>query len=373
MAARRRVRAKPERVRPSRPRELSDEEKLRRANLPKELSAKYHPFYEGKVEIVPKVPIRGHEDFAIWYTPGVAQPCLDIKADPSKVWQLTNKWNNVAIVTDGTRVLGLGDIGPEAGLPAMEGKSLLFKYLGGGGAHPIPLPPKGPGGGIQFVERATPPFCGGDPEDIASRKDEFREKWELSQVTNSADREGGIPEAMKGTDVVIAASKPGPGVIQKEWVRSMADDAILFVIANPVPEIWPWEAKEAGARVVATGRSDFPNQVNNSLGFPGIFRGTLDVRAKTISDEMCIAAARELAAVAEEKGLNEEYIVPTMEEVEVFAREAAAVALKAMEQGLARVKRTRAELIDHATQIIRRAQRQVGFAMSKGFIKPPPR
>ena len=467
MAARRRVRAKPQRARPSRPAEVSDEEKLRRANLPKELSAKYHPFYGGKVEIVPKVPIRGHEDFAIWYTPGVAQPCLDIKADPSKVWQLTNKWNNVAIVTDGTRVLGLGDIGPEAGLPVMEGKSLLFKYLGGVDAYPIPVATKDPEEIIQFVKWLTPAFggvnlediaqpkcfgilerlrketdipvwhddqqgtatinvagvfnalkvvgkklpnvtitligsgasnirtakvliaAGAKPgnlllvdskgiicphrEDIAARKDEFREKWELAQITNSADREGGIPEAMKGTDVVIAASRPGPGVIQKEWVRSMADDAILFVIANPVPEIWPWEAKEAGARVVATGRSDFPNQVNNSLGFPGIFRGTLDVRAKTISDEMCIAAARELAAVAEEKGLSEEYIVPTMEEVEVFAREAAAVALKAMEQGLARVKRTRAELIDHATQIIRRAQRQVGFAMSKGFIKPPPR
>ncbi|TLZ54109.1 MAG: NADP-dependent malic enzyme [Methanobacteriota archaeon] len=451
MASRRRIRSKPERARPSRPGEVSDEEKLRRANLPKELSAKYHPFYEGKVEIVPKVPIRGHEDFAIWYTPGVAQPCLDIKADPSKVWQLTNKWNNVAIVTDGTRVLGLGDIGPEAGLPVMEGKSLLFKYLGGVDAYPIPVATKDPEEIIQFVKWLTPAFggvnlediaqpkcfgilgrlrketdipvwhddqqgtatinvagvfnalkvvgkklpsvtitligsgasnirtakvliaAGAKPgnlllvdskgiicphrEDIAARKDEFREKWELAQITNSADREGGIPEAMKGTDVVIAASRPGPGVIQKEWVRSMADDAILFVIANPVPEIWPWEAKEAGARVVATGRSDFPNQVNNSLGFPGIFRGTLDVRAKTISDEMCIAAARELAAVAEEKGLSEEYIVPTMEEVEVFAREAAAVALKAMEQGLARVKRTRAELIDHATQIIRRAQR----------------
>jgi len=209
--------------------------------------------------------------------------------------------------------------------------------------------------------------------DIAEKKGEFREKWELAQITNSEDREGGIPEAMKGTDVVIAASKPGPGVIQKEWVRAMADDAILFVIANPTPEIWPWEAKEAGARIVATGRSDFPNQVNNSLGFPGIFRGTLDVRAKTISDEMCIAAARELAAVAEERGLSEDYIVPTMEEIEVFAREAAAVGMKAMEQGLARVKRTRADLIDHATQIIRRAQRQVGFAMSKGFIRPPPR
>src|SRR2546427_10284911 len=144
MAARRRVRAKPERVRPSRPRELSDEEKLRRANLPKELSAKYHPFYEGKVEIIPKVPIRGLDDFAIWYTPGVAEACLQIKADPQQVWRLTNKWNNVAIVTDGTRVLGLGDIGPEAGPPVVEGKTLLFKYPAGGDADPIPLPTQEP-------------------------------------------------------------------------------------------------------------------------------------------------------------------------------------------------------------------------------------
>src|SRR3989475_1016642 len=170
MAARRRVRSKPERTRTARPAEVSDEEKLRRANLPKELSAKYHPFYEGKVEIVPKVPIRGHEDFAIWYTPGVAEPCLQIKADPSKVWQLTNKWNNVAIVTDGTRVLGLGDIGPEAGLPVMEGKSLLFKYLGGGGADPIPVAAKEPGGIIQFVKWLTRAFGGGNLAGVSQPK-----------------------------------------------------------------------------------------------------------------------------------------------------------------------------------------------------------
>src|SRR5947209_1737368 len=292
------------------------EENLKRANLPKEQSAKYHPYYQGKIEIVPRVPVRSFNDFAIWYTPGVAQPCLDIAADPSKVWTLTNKWNQVAIVTDGTRILGLGDIGPEAGLPVMEGKSLLFKYLGGVDAYPIPVATKDPEEIIQFVKWLTPAFggvnlediaqpkcfgilerlrketdipvwhddqqgtatinvagvfnalkvvgkklpnvtitligsgasnirtanvliaAGAKPgnlllvdskgiicphrEDIAARKDEFREKWELAQITNSADREGGIPEAMKGTDVVIAASRPGPGVIQKEWVRSMA-------------------------------------------------------------------------------------------------------------------------------------------------------
>ena len=152
----------------------------------------------------------------------------------------------------------------------------------------------------------------------------------------------------------------------------MADDAILFVIANPVPEIWPWEAAEAGARVIATGRSDFPNQVNNSLGFPGIFRGTLDVRARTITDEMCIAAAEELAKVAEEKGLDETHIVPTMDEIDVFAREATAVALKAMEQGIARETKTRDALYQGALELIRRAREETKFLMQDGFIRPPP-
>src|SRR5213594_778673 len=413
------------------------EENLKRANLPKEQSAKYHPYYQGKIEIVHRVPVRSFNDFAIWYTPGVAQPCLDIAADPNKVWTLTNKWNQVAIVTDGTRVLGLGDIGPEAGLPVMEGKSLLFKYLGGVDAFPIPLATKDPEKIIETVKIITPSFGGVNLEDIAQPKcfrilqrlrkeceiavwhddqqgtatinvaglinalkvvgkkmpevaitligagasnirtaklliaagakpehiilvdskgivcrhredievaaNDYAEKWELALTTNGGDREGGIAEAMRDADVAIAASKPGPGVIQKDWVASMADDAILFVIANPVPEIWPWEAAEAGARVIATGRSDFPNQVNNSLGFPGIFRGTLDVRARTITEEM---------------GLDEEHIVPTMEEIDVFAREAAAVGMKAIEQGIARVRKTRNELYDNAIALIRRAREQ---------------
>src|SRR5437660_1629068 len=442
------------------------EENLKRANLPKEQSAKYHPYYQGKIEVVPRVPVRSFNDFAIWYTPGVAQPCLDIKADPQLVWSLTNKWNQVAVVTDGTRVLGLGDIGPEAGLPVMEGKALLFKYLGGVDAFPVPLATKDPEKIIETVKFITPSFGGVNLEDIAQpkcfgildrlrkecdiavwhddqqgtatinvagvinalkvvgkkvpdvqitligagasnirtakllieagaqaahlilvdskgivgrhRKDveaaqtEFAEKWELAQMTNGESRVGGIPEAMDGVDVVIAASRPGPGVIQKDWVASMADDAILFVIANPVPEIWPWEAAEAGARVIATGRSDFPNQVNNSLGFPGIFRGTLDVRARTITDEMCIAAAEELAKVAEEKGLDETHIVPTMEEIDVFAREATAVALKAMEQGIARETKTRDALYQGAVEMIRRAREETKFLMQEGFIRPPP-
>jgi len=442
------------------------EENLKRANLPKETSAKYHPFYQGKIEVVSRVPVRSLDDFAIWYTPGVAQPCLEIKADPTKVWNLTNKWNQVAVVTDGTRVLGLGDIGPEAGLPVMEGKALLFKYLGGVDAFPIPLNTKDPEKIIETVKLITPSFGGINLEDISQpkcfyilerlrkeceiavwhddqqgtatinvagvinalkvvgkkigdvaitlvgagasgirtakillaagakpghlilvdskgiicphRKDleavqkDFPEKWELAKVSNERDREGGIADAMRDADIVISASKPGPGVIKKEWVAGMADDAILFVIANPVPEIWPWEALEAGARVVATGRSDFPNQVNNSLGFPGIFRGTLDVRAKTITDEMCIAAAQELAKVAEEEGLSEDHIVPTMENTQVFIREAVAVAMKAMEQGIARLTRTRQDLHDTASALIRRSHEQTKFLMHEGFIRPPP-
>src|SRR5947209_8571424 len=348
------------------------EENLKRANLPKEQSAKYHPYYQGKIEIVPRVPVRSFNDFAIWYTPGVAQPCLDIKADPNKVWTLTNKWNQVAIVTDGTRVLGLGDIGPEAGLPVMEGKALLFKYLGGVDAFPIPLATKDPEKIIETVKLITPSFGGVNREDIEAAANAYAEKWELALVTNRGDREGGIAEAMKDADVVISAAKPGPGVIRKEWVASMAEGAILFVIANPVPEIWPWEAAEAGARVIATGRSDFPNQVNNSLGFPGIFRGTLDVRARTITDEMCIAAAEELAKVAEEKGLDETHIVPTMEEIDVFAREATAVGLKAMGQGIARVTKTRDELYQGALEMIRRARDETKSLMQDGFIRPPP-
>jgi len=440
------------------------EELLRKANAPVEESKKLHPFYEGKVEIVSKVPIRSFDDFAIWYTPGVAQPCLQIAKDKELAYTLTNKWNNVAIVTDGTRVLGLGDIGPEAGLPVMEGKSLLFKYLGGVDAYPLCLGTKDPEEIIETVIRLQPSFGGVNLEDIAQpkcfeildrlreeceipvwhddqqgtatiitagvinavkvvgkklpqvkvamvgagasnirtsyilqaagvnpknivmcdskgilgphRKDilkeEFPDKWEMAHSTNAEGLTGGVPEAMKGADVTIAASRPGPGILKKEWITAMADDSIVFPIANPVPEIWPWEAKEAGARIVATGRSDFPNQVNNSLGFPAIFRGTLDVRASTITDEMCLEAARELARVAEEDGLSEDHIVPTMDHATVFPREATAVALKAIEQGIARVKRSRSELLERATAIIGRARGQAKHLMGTEFIRKPP-
>ena len=182
---------------------------------------------------------------------------------------------------------------------------------------------------------------------------------------------GDIKEAMEGADVVISASKPGPGVIKKEWVQSMAEDSIVFAEANPVPEIWPWEAKEAGARIVATGRSDFPNQVNNSLGFPGIFRGALDIRATKITDEMCIEAAKELAKVAEDKGISEDYIVPNMDQWEVFPREAVAVGTKGIEQGVARIKASAEERLKLAENIIKKTREEIQCLMKEGFIVDP--
>jgi len=200
---------------------------------------------------------------------------------------------------------------------------------------------------------------------------EDREKWNMCEISNKEGRKGGIAEAMKDTDVCVALSRSGPGVIKPEWVKGMADDAIVFACANPVPEIWPWEAKEAGARIIATGRSDFPNQVNNSLGFPGIFRGALDVSARTITDEMCIAAAKELAKCAEDKGLSEEYIIPRMDEWQVFPREATAVGMKAIEQGVARIKMTKDELFKKASKTIKRAQDETQMLMEQGYILMP--
>jgi malate dehydrogenase (oxaloacetate-decarboxylating) len=423
-----------------------------------------HKFYEGKVQVMPKCAIKSPKDFAVWYTPGVATPCKEIQANPDKSFELTNRWNYVAVVTDGTRVLGLGDIGPEAAMPVMEGKALLFKYLGGVDAFPICLRTKNPEEIVRACELIEPSFGGINLEDIekpkcfyvlekarerlqipvwhddqqgtatvilaglmnafklvgkkpkeslitligagsanlrtafvlirwgvkpgniimadtkgvvyAGRKDIIKEedpwKYELAQKTNAEGRRGGIPEAFKNVDAVVAASKPGPDTIKKEWINSMANDAILFACANPIPEIWPWEAEEAGARIVATGRSDFPNQVNNSLGFPGIFRGVLDVKAKTVTDDMCIAAAQELAKFAEERGISEKDILPRMEEWEVFPREAVACALKSIEQGVARVKLGRRELYDRASAIIKNARESTQLLMKQGLIRPPP-
>ena len=203
------------------------------------------------------------------------------------------------------------------------------------------------------------------------RKAEYVDKWKLCNITNEEGREGNIPDAMKGADVVIALSKSGPGVILPEWIKAMADDSIVFACANPVPEIWPWEALEVGAAVVATGRSDFPNQVNNSLGFPGIFRGTLDVRARTITDEMCFAAAQAMANHVGDK-LDAEHILPNMDDWEVFPREAAAVAMKAIEQGLARIQTTYEQEFQLASRIIKRSRDMTSRMMEEGFIAEPP-
>jgi malate dehydrogenase (oxaloacetate-decarboxylating) len=200
------------------------------------------------------------------------------------------------------------------------------------------------------------------------RRAEFVDKWKFCQITNGEGRTGGIPEALTGADVVIALSTPGPDTLRREWIALMAKDSIVFACANPVPEIWPWEAKAAGAAVVATGRSDFPNQVNNSLCFPGLFRGALDVRAKTITDEMCLAAAHALADMAIEHGLDPEYILPTMDEWDVFPREAAAVAAKAVEQGIARLPATYADEYQRASDIIRRSRDMTRTMMAEGFI-----
>ncbi len=436
---------------------------MKRAYEPARLAMKYHPYYRGKIEIGLKVPVNSYDDFAIWYTPGVADPCKDIQKNPEKVFDYTNKWNSVAIVTDGTRVLGLGDIGPEAGLPVMEGKSLLFKYLGGVDAFPICLATKSPTEIENAVRWLQPTFGGVNLEDIAQPKcfeildalrpdlgipvwhddqqgtgtvvcaglmnavkivgkklrdvrvcmlgagaaniavariimqagvtpgkivmvdtkgilnrnrtdleGEFKAKSEIAMRTNSENRTGGLEEAIKNADVLIAMSRPGPGVVPKKLIETMNDDAIVFACANPIPEIWPWEAQEAGAKIVATGRSDFPNQVNNSLGFPAIFRGTLDVRAKMISDEMCIAAAREIAKVAEENGLDEDKIIPSMSDWEVFPREAAAVGTQAVKQGLARQKLSRKNLYEKAESIIGHARKTTEILMRRGLIRNLP-
>lgn len=442
---------------------MNKEELLAKAKKPAEDAMKLHPFYQGKVEVALKCAVRDYNDFAIWYTPGVAAPCRAIYEKREEVFRHTNKANFVAVVSDGTRVLGLGDIGPEAAMPVMEGKALLFKYLGGVDAFPICVDTKDPDKLIEFVKMLQPTFGGINLEDIANPKcfyildrlreeceipvwhddqqgtacvtlaglinalkivgkdmkkakiamigagaanvatirlllaagvpgeniimcdskgilhkgrsditEEFQDKLKIIEITNKEQRTGGIPEAMEGADVVIGLSKPGPDTFKKEWIQAMAKDAIVFACANPIPEIWPWEAKEAGAAIVSTGRSDFPNQVNNSLGFPAIFRGVLDVYATTITDTMCIAAAEELAACAAEKGLDPEKILPTMDQWEVFPRVATATAVQAIKEGVARRELPKEEIYKIAVEKIKRAQEQTKLLMDGGIVSLPP-
>jgi malate dehydrogenase (oxaloacetate-decarboxylating) len=209
---------------------------------------------------------------------------------------------------------------------------------------------------------------GEEREDLRDNP-EFEEKRRLCRITNRDHFTGPISEGLRGTDVLIALSTPGPGTVKPEWVRAMARDPVVFLCANPIPEAWPWEIKNAGARIVATGRGDFPNQVNNSLGFPGIFRGTLDVRARTITDEMCLAAAREIAKTAEDRNIHEDSILPTMDEWDVFPREAAAVGAAAVEQGVAGIAVGRQDLYETARTIILESREKTRMLMEQGFIR----
>jgi len=216
-----------------------------------------------------------------------------------------------------------------------------------------------------------------DSKGILSRertdlRENYKAKWDMALKTNGEGRVGALEDAVRGVDVLLAMSTPGPGIVPKKLVETMNDDAIVFACANPIPEIWPWEAREAGARIIATGRSDFPNQVNNSIGFPAIFRGTLDARARMISDEMCIAAAREIARVAEEDGLEDDKIIPSMSDWELFPREAAAVGMEAIKQGLAMKKLSRRELYERAASIITHARKSTELLMRRGLIKSLP-
>lgn len=427
------------------------------------LAVKYSKEYLGKIQTIPKVPVRCLDDFSVWYTPGVAAVSNKIAKDPDLSFDMTWRWNTVAIITDGSRVLGLGNVGPEASLPVMEGKGLIFKYLGGVDAIPIPVNIHEKEKIADLVRGIEPAFGGINLEDIQSPKcfyllDTLREtmnipvwhddqlgtagatlaglfnalkltgrreadtkivffgsgaaniatvkllqaagfrlgnitmvdskgilhperedmdvlmkdnhwKYELGIKTNETRRRGDVKDALEGADVLIAASKPGPNVIKGEWIKTMNKRAIVFALANPVPEIWPSVAKEFGAEIVATGRSDFANQVNNSLVFPGVFRGALDSRTRKISESMIVKASRELARFAEEKGIREDYIIPTMEEWEVFPRVAATIAHAAVNEDYARRRLSKQEFFEHANTIISETRNIIEKLMGQNLIR----
>ena len=384
-------------------------------------SLKLHEQWKGKIEVIATVPVETKEDLSLAYTPGVAQPCLEIQKDVEKSYDLTRRHNLCAVITDGSAVLGLGDIGPEAGMPVMEGKCVLFKAFGGVDAFPLCIKTKDVDAFVETVYQISGSFGGINLEDIAAPRcfeierklkercdipifhddqhgtavitlagltnalkvvgkklEEVRIvingagaaaisitklllsagardvtlcdrkgailagreglnwiKEEMAQITNPAGRTGSLADVLAGADVFIGVS--APGMVTREMVQTMARDAIIFACANPTPEIFPDEAKAGGAAVVATGRSDFPNQINNVLAFPGIFRGALDARASDINDAMKIAAAQALAGLIEPDKLSADYIIPAAFDPRVKTAVAAVVKQAARDSGVARI------------------------------------
>ncbi len=386
-----------------------------------EEALKLHAEWKGKIEITSRVEVKSKYDLATAYTPGVAEPCIEIHKDVSKAYEYTRKWNLVAVVSDGTAVLGLGDIGPEAAMPVMEGKAVLFKTFGNVDAFPICLATKDVNEIVNTVKMISPTFGGINLEDISAprcfeiekrlkkeldipvfhddqhgtavvvlagminalkvvkkelndikvvvngsgaagiaitkllmsmglktvilcdrqgaiydgREGMNASKEEIAKVTNPKKEKGSLTVVLKGADVFIGVS--APDTVTKEMVATMAKDSILFAMANPTPEIFPEDAKAAGARVVGTGRSDYPNQVNNVLAFPGIFRGALDAKAADINEAMKVAAAYAIASLITDEELNEEYVIPKPFDERVAYRVAEAVYKAAVDSGVARV------------------------------------
>ena len=371
-----------------------------------EESLQFHKQLRGKLEVSSRVKITNEKDLSLAYTPGVAEPCREIHKDPSTAYLYTRKWNTVAVISDGTAVLGLGDIGPLASLPVMEGKSILFKEFAGVDAFPIVLDTKEVDeivetvvriaptlGGINLEEKLNIPVFHDDQHGTAiivlsglinalkivnkniedlkivvngagsagtaitklllsygakniivcdrdgalNRDTTYTNSYftELSNITNPNNESGILKDVIKNADVFIGVS--APNIVSKEMVASMNTDAILFAMANPTPEIFPEDAKEAGAKVIGTGRSDFPNQINNVLAFPGIFRGALDVRATEINEEMKIAAAHAIANSVSDEELNPNYIIPKAFNLEVQKRVAEAVKDAAIKSGVATI------------------------------------
>lgn len=436
----------------------------------KKLADSSHSFFKGKIQTVAKAPLPGFNWFNVWYTPGVSTVSTEIRDNPDRSYELSNRGNLVAVVSDSTRVLGDGDVGPSGGLGVMEGKAFLMKFLGGVDGHALCIDSKNAAGKndpdkiIEFVKMLQPSYGAVNLEDISqpncfkvldvlreecdipvwhddaqgtacvtlagmlnalklvgkkmcdvkivligagasnttiarllildgakpgnivmfdsqgtlnkSRADikadtRYYRKWELCESTNEHQYTT-YEEAFAGADVLVALSTPGPDSVKQDWIRLMAEKAIVFACANPVPEIYPYAAKEAGAYIVATGRGDFPNQVNNSIGFPGILKGALLVRARKITDEMAIAAAHSLANYAEKRGIDIDNIVPTMDEADVFPVEAADVAMQAIKDGVARIEMTWEQAYEKAKLDIMESRQITKMMTDQGFIKNPP-